>query len=88
MDDAYGILVIILSVTLAILLVLCIVIAVNAIKLIKKLRIITDKAEEVIDDVEAVSGFFRKTAGPVAMTGLISNIVTKVTELTNKKGSK
>lgn len=86
--DAYGILVIILSITLAILLVLCIIIAVQVIKLIKKLQIISDKAEEVIDDVEAVSGFFRKTAGPVAVTGMISNIVSKVAELTNKKGSK
>lgn len=86
--DAYGILVIILSITLAILLVLCIIIAINVLKLIAKLRIISDKAEEVIDDVEAVSGFFRKTAGPVAVTGLISNIVSKVVELSNKKGTK
>jgi hypothetical protein len=86
--DAYGILVIILSITLAILLVLCIIIAVNVNKLVKRLQIISDKAEEVIDDVEAVSGFFRKTAGPVAMTGLISNIVSKVAEVANKKGTK
>lgn len=86
--DAFEILVIILSVTLAILLVLCIIIAVGVIKLIKKLRVISDKAEEVIDDVEAVSGFFRKTAGPVAVTGMISNIVSKVADLTAKKGSK
>lgn len=86
--DAFEILVIILSVTLAILLVLCIIIAIGVIKLVGKLRVISAKAEEVIDDVEAVSGFFRKTAGPVAVTGLISNIVSKVAELTNKKGSK
>ncbi len=86
--DAYEILVIILSITLAILLVLCIIIAISVMKLVKKLRVISDKAEEVIDDVEAVSGFFRKTAGPVAMTGLISNIVSKVADLTAKKGSK
>lgn len=54
----------------------------------KKVQIITDKANEVMDDVEAVSGYFRKTAGPVAITGLISNIVSKVAEMTNKKGSK
>ena len=84
--DAFEILVVILSVTLGILLVLCIVIAVYVIKLLKQLRAISDKAEEIVDDVEAVSGFFRKTAGPVAVTNLVSNIVDKVTEFTNKKG--
>ena len=86
--DAYGILVIILSITLAILLILCIIVAISVNKLVKKLSIISDKAEEVINDVEAVSGLLRKTAAPVAMTGLISNIVTKVSEMANKKGSK
>lgn len=86
--DAYGILVIILSTTLAILLVLCIIIASYVIKLMKKIQIITDKANEVMDDVEVVSSYFRKTAGPVAMTGFLSNIVSKVAEMTNKKGDK
>lgn len=54
----------------------------------KKIQIITDKANEVMDDVEVVSSYFRKTAGPVAMTSLFSNIVSKVAEMTNKKGSK
>ncbi len=86
--DAYGILVIILAVALAILLVLSIAIAVAVLKLMKKIQIITDKASEVMDDVETVSGYFRKTAGPVAITGIISNIVSKVAEITHKKGSK
>lgn len=86
--DAYEILVIILSITLAILLALCILIAINVNKLIKKIHIISDKAEDVIDDVEAVSGFFRKTAGPMAITNLISNIVSKVADMSNKKESK
>lgn len=84
--DAFEILVVILSITLAILLVLCIAIAISVIKLVRKLRDITDKAEEIVDDVEAVSGFFRKTAGPVAVTNLVSNIVDKVNEYTKKKG--
>lgn len=86
--DAFQILVIILSVVLAALLVLCIIIAIGIIKLINALRAISAKADEVIDDVEAVSSFFRKTAGPVAITGFISNIVSKVAEISNKKGSK
>ncbi len=84
--DSYDYLVIILSITLAIFLVIGIVLLVGLVKLTKQLRIIATKAEEVVDDVEAVSGFFRKSAGPVAITSLLSNIVSKVTEMTNKKG--
>lgn len=85
--DAFEVLVIILSVVLAVLLVLSIVLVVGVIKLVNKLRDISKKAEEVMDDVEAVSGFFRKSAGPVAITGLISNIVNKVADI-SKKGKK
>jgi hypothetical protein len=84
--DAFEILVIILSVTLAICLVLGIVLLVAIIKLVNKLRVISQKAEEVMDDVEAVSGFFRKSAGPVAITSMLSNIVSKVADLKTKKG--
>lgn len=84
--DAFEILVVILSVALAVLLVLCILLVLAILKLIKKMHVITDKAEEVIDDVEAVSGFFRKTAGPVAITGLLSNIISKVVDFKEKKG--
>lgn len=84
--DSYDVLVIILSITLAIFLVVAIVLTVGLIKLVKQLRIISQKAEEIVDDVEAVSGFFRKSAGPVAVTSLISNIVSKVSEMKNKKG--
>lgn len=84
--DAFEILVIILSIALAIFLILGIILLVGIIKLVGKLRKISEKAEEVIDDVEAVSGFFRKSAGPVAITGLISNIVSKVADYKDKKG--
>lgn len=83
--DAFEILVIILSITLAILLILSIVLVVFVIKLVKQLRQLTAKAEEVVDDVEAVSGFFRKSAAPVAITSMISNIVSKVTDYASKK---
>lgn len=86
--DSFDILVIILSVAFAIFLSLAIVFVVVLIKLINQLRVISKKAEEIVDDVEAVSGFFRKTAGPVAVTNLLSNIVSKVTEFSKKKGKK
>lgn len=84
--DSYDILVIVLSIALAIFLSLAIVLTIGLIKLVKQLRVISQKAEEIVDDVEAVSGFFRKSAGPVAVTSLISNIVSKVSEMKNKKG--
>jgi len=86
--NTYDILVIVLSVTLAIFLLVGIILTIGLIKLVKKLRDITDKAEEIVGDVEAVSGFFRKTAGPVAITGLISNIVSTVADFKGKKGKK
>jgi len=83
--DSYDILVIVLSIALALFLVVSIILVIGLIKLVKQLRLITKKAEEVMDDVEAVSGFFRKTAGPVAVTNLLSNIVSKVADY-KKKG--
>jgi hypothetical protein len=83
--DAFEILVVILSITLAILLIASIFLVVVLVKLVNQLRVISKKAEEIVDDVESVSGFFRKSAGPVAITSLISNIVSKVTEMKGKK---
>jgi hypothetical protein len=83
--DSYDILVIVLSVALAVLLVVSIVFVSLLIKLVNQLRVISKKAEEIVDDVESVSGFFKKAAGPVAVTSFISNIVSKVSEM-KKKG--
>lgn len=83
--DSYDILVIVLSIALGILLVVSIVFISVLIKLVNQLRVISKKAEEIVDDVESVSGFFKKAAGPVAVTSLISNIVSKVSEF-KKKG--
>lgn len=70
---------------MAFLLVVSIIFIIALIKLTNQLRAISKKAEDIVDDVESVSGFFRKTAGPIAVTNLLSNIVSKVTEL-KKKG--
>lgn len=83
--DAFEILVVILSIALAILLIASITLVVVLVKLVNQLRVVSQKAEEIVNDVETVSGFFRKSAGPVAITSLISNIVSKVTEMKGKK---
>lgn len=77
--DAYNILVIVLSIALALFLVVGIVLVVALVKLANQVRVITAKAEDIMNDVEAVSGFFKKSAGPVAITSLVSNIISKVT---------
>ena len=87
--DSYDVLVIVLSVTLFFLLLIAIAVGIASYKLVKKLREIADKAKEIVDDVETVSGFFRKSAAPVAITGFVSNIVSKIVELNGtKKGKK
>lgn len=83
--DSYDILVIVLSIALAILLAVSIIFVSVLIKLVNQLRVISKKAEEIVDDVESVSGFFKKAAGPVAVTSFVSNIVSKVAEI-KKKG--
>lgn len=83
--DAYSTLVIILSITLAIFLVTAIILAIALTKLVNQMRNITTKAEAVMDDVEAVSDFFRKTAAPVAIGNLLSNIVSMITDRRSKK---
>jgi hypothetical protein len=83
--DAYNILVITLSIALAIFLVAAIVLTVALIKLVGQVRSITQKADAVMDDVEAVSDFFRKTAAPVAIGNLLSNIVSMISDRKKRK---
>ena len=85
--DAFQILVIILSVTLAVFLVLAIILTINFIKISQTLRSIVAKADSVMDDVESVAEFFKKTSVPLGVTSLLANIVSKVTG-ENKKGKK
>lgn len=85
--DAFEILVIILSVFLALFLLLAIVVLIGIIKLVKQIRHITEKAEEVIDNVEQASELFKKSASTLTFANIVSNIVSKVSDF-NKKGKK
>lgn len=83
--DGYNILVIILAVALAIFLAVAIVLVVALVKLVNQIRGITAKAEAVMDDVESVSEFFRKSAAPVAIGKLVSNLVSTISERRGRK---
>lgn len=86
--DAFEILVVILSVTLALFLLLAIVFVVSLIKLTKQIRQITEKAEGIVDEVGAASSFFRKSATTVTFASVVSNIVDKVTDYKHSKKGK
>lgn len=75
MDSSYyEALVIILSVTLAIFLVLAIILVVKMIQIANVAKRITEHAEQVADRAEHISEFFEKTATPVAVVKLVSNV--------------
>ncbi|TXG77954.1 hypothetical protein E6P97_00605 [Patescibacteria group bacterium] len=81
---SYDILVIMLSVMLAIFLVLGIVAMFFIIKILKNVRVITEKAEKIADKAEHITEFFENTAGPVAIGRLLGNI----TDMFKNKNSK
>lgn len=80
----FAVLVIILSSFLAIVLLLSIVLLVKVIQIVGQVKRITAKAEDVADKAEHISSFFEKTATPVAILKLISN----VTDTIQKKAKK
>ena len=84
-DTSLTILVIVLSVTLAVALLLTVVLLMNLIQISNSIKRVTAKAEEIADKAEAVSEFFERSAGPVAIGRLLSNIFDVVNRK-NKRG--
>jgi hypothetical protein len=70
----FAALTIILGSFLALFLILAIVLAVKIIQIVKQVKRIMAQAEQVADRAEHISAFFEKTATPVALLKLISNI--------------
>lgn len=77
-NTSLEILVIILSATLALFLILGIVLIIKLIQIASGLKRITVKAEEVVDKAEAVTELFEKTAAPIAIGRLLSNITDMI----------
>ncbi len=78
-------LVIILSSTLAIFLVLAIVATIFVIQILRHIKSISQKAESIADKAEAVSEFFERGVGPLAIGRLITNISDAVFKKANKR---
>lgn len=70
-DTAYGVLVIILSVTLAVFLILAIIAMILTVRLLKKANKVADSAESVASDLGAFSAQLKQAAGPAAALRVI-----------------
>jgi len=79
------VLVIIVSATLSIFLVVGIIVLVKVIQILKDIKNILRKAEQIADKAEAVGEFFQKTAGPAALAKLIANILQSFRDKRGKK---
>jgi len=82
---SYDVLVIILSITLAIFLVMSIVALTYLIQIMKKAKIIAQKVEKAVDNVEAATKAFKTTASGSGVASFISNIVETVKNRGGKK---
>ena len=78
------VLLIVVAALLSIFLLICIAVMVGVLKLIKGLREMVAKAEEVADSVESAAEVLRDTSGPLAMFKLIRNIM-KATQKGRRK---
>ncbi|HSX27638.1 MAG TPA: hypothetical protein VLG25_02555 [Patescibacteria group bacterium] len=89
MENAETVLVVFLSGALAVFLILGIFALIKVNQILEHLRHISEKAESIADKAEAVGEFFEKTAGPVAIGKLLSNVVEAVKgHKSSKKRSK
>lgn len=89
MNGAERILVVILSSALGLFLILSIVAVVLVIKILNHIKKLAEKAEHIADQAGAVTDFFQKTAGPVAIGRFLTNIAEAAFQKRNKrKGSK
>ena len=86
MENAYEILVIILSSFLALFLLLAIILTVMFIRISKAVSRIVDKAEGAVNNVEMAASMFKNAAGPLAAGKIIMNIMDLFAG--NKKGKK
>lgn len=86
MDNTwFEILVVILSVFLAVFLGLAIYLVVKIIQITRTAKRIIDQAEHIADRAEHISAFFEKTATPVALMKLMSNISEAIHKKAGRK---
>ena len=75
--DAFEILVIILSITLAIFLIIAIVAGVLVVKLLKRLDTITEHAESIVTNIDSFSEKMKQFALPTAVMSMVTKMVAQ-----------
>lgn len=80
MNIAFDIIVIILSVTLLTFLVLSIMAIVMVLRLLKSIRLIVAKGEQLVDSAEAIGEVLKRHAGA---TGIVRMLMTFVSNFSN-----
>ena len=84
MNTAEQILVVLLATALAVFLVLAITAAVYAIKLIKTLQKIADKAQEFVDSAEKTADLVKSAVGQLSLMRFVQNVVSMVQKRSKK----
>ncbi|HEX5448008.1 MAG TPA: hypothetical protein VFW90_02290 [Candidatus Saccharimonadales bacterium] len=85
MNTAALILIIIVSSVLSVFLLVLIVMGIYAVKILKQVRRITERAENVAGSVEAAANTFERTASPLAVLKIIGNIVNQVNRVKKRR---
>jgi uncharacterized membrane-anchored protein YhcB (DUF1043 family) len=75
--DAFEILVIILSITLAIFLIIAIVVGVMLVKLLKRVDVITERAESIVTNIDSFSEKMKQFAVPTAVASMVTKMVAQ-----------
>jgi hypothetical protein len=78
-------LLIILAAALAVFILLAIAVLIFAIKILRNLRNLTDRAEQVAISVEHTAEAFGKSAGPLAIIRLLAQIIKTVNKTKHGK---
>lgn len=86
MEDAALVLVIIVSSVLAVFLIVLIVAIVYFVGILKQVKRITQRAEDVAETMESAANIFQRTASPLAVLKIIGDIVDKASKIRKRKG--
>ena len=75
METAALILLIVVSTVLSIFLIITILLVVLVTRMVKKLQLVVDKAEQAVESVSTAGDILRNASGPLALAKVIRNIV-------------
>ena len=86
MNDTAVITLIVVSAALTVFLILFCIALGYLISVLRQVKRITERAENVADTMESAANTFRRTASPLAALKLVSDIVANAAKLKRRKG--